>query len=424
MKVLISPHAHPDVTSWTTVLFKSSLPILEKTTDIQLIWTMHTNVSTQNKRINEKTSILKVGDFQNAVELIKTVKPNLVFILPGLSPLDYSFYLAAKFLNIKIIGGQSSGPFFTGNTKKNRIKTYFFQSFQKISILENNDKERKILRSQGLWKKYIFMFKTMKSVKIPSHKIIQEFLEFILSHLSWSTQIKFNSKLECNAILIESEKEKKKKILDGYKKDSLVITGSPNYDQPIKEINKNIIQKNNDGQIRILFLTVNLEGQGGNWSRSKRNLMLKKFLNVCTKEGYLASIRIHPSGENLDEYKKIISTINSEIPIYQKSSLIDNLKNVDIVFTMSSSTAALISLLLKKPIIIWNFFGVKNDLFLDYKVALECKKIEMLPNYVKEVLETNLVSEEKLQKIISDVLYKADGNSSERVAQVILNLVK
>jgi len=424
LKILVSHHAHPEVTSYTTILFRNVLPILQKTIDIHLIWAIHSNFSNQMKKLNEKSSMLKVGDFQNAVELIKSVKPDLVFIISGLSAPDYAFYLAAKFLNIKIIGGQISGPFFAPVKKKNRFKTYFSQSLQKTSISENNDKEREILKIQGLFKKYVFLFKTMKSVNMKSHEIIHEFLEFILSHASWNSHVKFNSKFKCDAIFVDSEKELNKKIQDGYEKDSLVITGNPSYDQAIKEINKKKIQKNDDGRIRILFLTVNLEGQGGKWTRKKRDFMLKEFLKFCANENYLVSIKIHPSGENLDEYKDITSHIDSKIPIYQKENLIDCIMNANVVFSMSSSTAGLIALFLKKPIIIWNFFNVKNDLFLDNDISLECKNIEKLPNYVKQVLEVNPASEEKLLKIVSDVLYKADGKASERIAHEILKLVK
>jgi len=424
LKILVSHHAYPEVTSYTTILFRNVIPILQKTTEIEIIWAIHSNHTNKIKKSSENSTILQITNFKNGIEMIKTVKPDIVFIIPGLSSPDYAIYLAAKFLNLKIIGGQISGPFFSVVEKKNKFITYFLQSFQKTSLSKNDKGEREILRSQSLWMKYNFLFRTMKSMKMSPYKICKEFFEFILSHLSVKFLLKFNSKFKCDAIFVDSEIEKERKIQEGYRKKSLIVTGNPSYDQVIKNINENKISRKNQNGIKILFLTVNLEGQGGQWTRKKRDYMLKKFLRVCEKENYNVSIKIHPSGENLEEYKSIISSINPKIPIYQEESLVDCIKNTDIVFSMSSSTAGLTALFLKKPVIIWNFFNVKNDLFLENKLALECKKIEILPEYVKQSLKTNPASDEKFNAVVSKILYKVDGNASERIANEILKLVQ
>lgn len=424
MRILVSNYTHPMITNYTTILFRNVLPILQKRVDTQIFWAVHDNFSTQINESNEKESILKISDFQNAVDMIKFVKPDLIFIIPGVSAPDYAFYMAAKFLNIKIVGGQISGPFFSPVGKKNRFRTYFSQSLQKTTIVKNNSKEKKILKSQVLWKKYVFLFNTMKNVNMTSYEKIHEFSEFILAHTSWRYLAKFISKFKCDTIFIDSKKELNKKIQEGYEKKSLVITGNPSYDQAIKKINEIVIERNNIKKIKILFLTVNLENQGGRWTRGGRNFMLKKILKFCSSGNYLLSVKIHPTSENLDEYKNIISSIDSKILIYQKEDLVDCLKDVDVVISMSASTAGLISLLLKKPMIIWNYFNVKNDLFLDNEIALKCKNIEKFSDYVKDVLEVNPASEEKLQKVVSDVMYKADGKASERIAQEILKLIQ
>jgi hypothetical protein len=423
MKILVSNYTHPVISNYTTILFRNVLPIIQKKIDTQIVWAIHDNFSNKIDELNEDKIVLKISNFQNAVDMLKFVKPDLVFIIPGVSAPDYAFYIAAKFLNIKIIGGQISGPFFSPVDKNNRFRTYFSQSLQK-TIVTNNGKEKKILKSQGLWKKYVFLFNTMKSVNMISYKIIHEFLEFILAHVSWRYLAKFNSKFKCDTIFVDSEKELNKKIQEGYEKESLVITGNSSYDKAIKKINEITTKKNNNKKIKILFLTVNLENQGGNWTRKKRDFMLKEFFKFCSSDDYICSIKIHPTSENLDEYKKIMASVDSKIPIFQKQDLVDCLKDVDVVISMSSSTAGLISLILKKPMIIWNYFNVKNDLFLDNKVVLECKNIEKLSDYVKYVLEVNPATKEKLQSVMSNVLYKTDGKASERIADEILKLIK
>jgi hypothetical protein len=424
VKILVSNYTHPTISNYSTILFKNVLPILQKRIDTQIIWAIHNDYSSKIDEMNENKIVLKISNFQNAVDMLNFVKPDLIFIMPGLSALDYAFYLAAKFLKIKIIGGQISGPFFSPVGKNNRFRTYFSQSIQKTTIIKNNGKEEKILKSQGLWKKYVFLFNTMKSVNMISYKIIHEFLEFILAHVSWRYLAKFISKLKCDAIFVDSEKELNKKVQEGYEKKSLVITGNPSYDKAIKKINEIKTKENNDKKIKVLFLTVNLENQGGNWTRKKRDFMLREFFKFCSSEDFICSIKIHPTSENLDEYKNIIASIDSKIPIFQKQDLVDCLNDIDVVISMSSSTAGLISLILKKPMIIWNYFNVKNDLFLDNEVVLECKNIEKLSDYIKYVLEVNPASKEKLQSVVSNISHKTDGKASERIADEILKLIK
>jgi UDP-N-acetylglucosamine 2-epimerase len=420
LKILVSNYTHPGITNYTTILFKNTLPILKKTKDVHLFWAIHNNFSNLENKLKENETILKIRDFQNAVEMIEFVKPDLVFVIAGLSAPDYAFYLAAKFLKIPIIGGQTSAPFFKLQEKKELFKTYISQFFQSSSS-DNNKTE---IKGKKLWEKYMFMVNTMRSVNMSKINIIHEFLEYIIAHFTSNYNRKINSKFKCDKIFVDSENEQKKKIAEGYYINSLVVTGNPSYDKVINHIMRNKTKKNKNKKIRILFLTVNLEGQGGNWTKKKRNFMLKEFIRICSKENYEISIKIHPSGEKLDEYQNITKNFSSEIKIFQKDDLINCLENTDIVFSMSSSTAGLIALLLKKPMIIWNFFNVKNDIFLDNKLIIECKNIEKLPEYIKQILDTNCASKEILNKIISDILYKADGKASERITKEILKVIQ
>jgi hypothetical protein len=421
LKILVSNYTHPEITNYTTTLFRNVVPILQKSLDIELFWAIHDSFSNKIDQSIGKGTILKITDFQNAVEMMKFVKPDLVFVIAGLSAPDYAFYLSAKFLNIPIIGGQVSAPFFKLQKKKELFKTYVSQFFQS-STLSNNKNRINEMKGRKIWKKYIFMINTMMSLNMSKFKISYEFLEYLIAHFSRNFNRKINFKFKCDKIFVDSKNEYERKSREGYDKNILVITGNPSYDEVIKEINENKFEGKLKKKIDILFLTVNLEGQGGDWGREKRNFMLKEFLRVCKNEKYSISIKIHPSGENLEEYKNITKDVDSKISIYQKEDLIGCLKKADIVFSMSSSTAGLIALFLKKPIIIWNFFNVKNDLFLDNGLALECKKIEELPYQIKQILKVNLISKEKFQKIVSDILYKDDGKASERIAQEIMKL--
>ena len=90
----------------------------------------------------------------------------------------------------------------------------------------------------------------------------------------------------------------------------------------------------------------------------------------------------------------------------------------------SASTALVISLLAKKPIILWNVYGVEGDVFLERGLALECHKIDELIPLIHKSLESSPSYGEKLKEFVQDFLYKPDGKATERIAEIVLRIAE
>ena len=109
LKILVPIHTMPDVTSVTTSFFESLLPILGQKIDVHMIWFVYQpdKIKIISDRISDQI-ILDIHNFNNAVHVLQTQKPDLIFANANYSFIDYAFSLAGKFLQIPVIS-----PFYT-----------------------------------------------------------------------------------------------------------------------------------------------------------------------------------------------------------------------------------------------------------------------------------------------------------------------
>ena len=110
------------------------------------------------------------------------------------------------------------------------------------------------------------------------------------------------------------------------------------------------------------------------------------------------------------------------VHLSQKDDIIDLISKSDVIITPVTSTATIIALIMNKPIIIWNYFHVEQDLLLRTDTALECKDISELGNCLDSVKSFREKNAERINKFIDENF--SYGNSSQRVVSEILDLVK
>ncbi|MEM3172633.1 MAG: hypothetical protein QXE82_03740, partial [Candidatus Nitrosotenuis sp.] len=210
----------------------------------------------------------------------------------------------------------------------------------------------------------------------------------------------------------------------GFDKSSIVITGNPMYDPIFRQLQKLEPLSRKDGKIRVLFLTNGLY-EHGYWTRKQRDAIVTDIVSEISKHKTEMSlvVKIHPSSEVLLDYQSLITPIDSSIPIYQKGDVIGFLNESDVIIGFQSNSALEYCLISKKPIVICNFYNMKDDIFLERGLVVECKNISMLMRCIHKALDSNPVTDKKINDYITDNLYKADGRSSERLSNAILNLL-
>jgi len=98
LRILTIHNTMPNVKSYTTILFENVLPILRIKTKVHMTWLIYQPEKLNLKDEERETTILDIHDFKNAVEVVNKVKPDVIYVFPGLNIPDYTLALAAKFL--------------------------------------------------------------------------------------------------------------------------------------------------------------------------------------------------------------------------------------------------------------------------------------------------------------------------------------
>ena len=116
---------------------------------------------------------------------------------------------------------------------------------------------------------------------------------------------------------------------------------------------------------------------------------------------------------------------DNNIPIYQKGSIDEYLKDVDVIVTSPfSSSAEIYALLAHKRIVICNFFEHDfEDQLVEEGVAVSCKDPSTLIDSIKKAQSLESY-EQKRHDFIKNFLYKWDGNSSKRITDKLLDILR
>ena len=77
-----------------------------------------------------------------------------------------------------------------------------------------------------------------------------------------------------------------------------------------------------------------------------------------------------------------------------------------------------------KPIIICNFYNLRNDIFIDGKVALSCKNEIEVKKTIEKIERGSFIKKEDVEKFIEEYFHKLDGKASERIGNKILKIVQ
>ncbi len=419
IKILIPSHVTPDIKSVITLFFENIVPTFRQHTNVHLIWLVYQ--PNRIKKLKQKSTdftILDIHDYKNAVDVITTEKPDLIYCSPDWSFIDYSFSSAANKHNIPaffMIHGKDSLA-----TKKNTLKNVQsnFSRFLQDSTPTDfeNDKKQFLKRGRFFLYKYFFLLRTKLELK-------QSILDTLFSIWKYVLTDTHHSKYASNVIqFLENEELLKSQLELGIKKSNLFITGNPMYDGIFKKLDERPISVKND-LIRILFAPSTLY-EHGFWTLKQRNTTIVEICDKINQDPMLTlSVKIHPSTSILSEYVSLIHSINSKITIFQKGSIEDYLFDIDIIISSQSSTAEVYGLLANKRIVICNFFDSEDDLFVKQGIAVSCKQPSDIISSIQKAL-TLKSYEKNRQKFINDFLFKWDGNSSERIYNQLTKILQ
>ena len=434
LKILVVNNLFPHMQNSTTVLFKNIVPIIKKKLEIKVFWIITDDYGERIKVTDSNYEISYLSDYNNAREKLEKIKPDLSYHFIGNSITDYAFLVAERFLKIPSFGHADSqyvlsqsnnevviGNYFREQTSKKKI---FLEHVRQFFEKKNVGSVNNINANRGInfLKKCYFLIRTLRSIQKSHLEVIAElFGQIKLFYNPPSSG--FQEKYNCDLMFTENNPSVEFLVNSGLKRENIRVIGNPVFDNAFEK--RDQILPKDDKILNILFITANLTGGQGksDFSRSRRNQMIKETissLNQFHKETSLV-IKIHPTGESYIEYKQLLEKFEN-IHLSQKDDIIDLISKSDVIITPVTSTATIIALIMNKPIIIWNYFHVEQDLLLRTDTVLECKDISELGNCLDSVKSFREKNAERINKFIDENF--SYGNSSQRVVSEILDLVK
>ena len=371
---------------------------------------------------NDEIEIMDIHDFDNAVEVVKKAKPDLVFANEFPSLMDLALDAAAKFHKIPVVTKVYATDSFK-ISKKQFFTSFLPLFFQSSMPFEQDHKKKFMRRGRFFLFKYLFLIKTLKAIGMNLLKIMNFIFITLKWHISYETPY-LDSRFASTLHYLESEILIERMIKAGYPQSSLVVTGNPMYDEIFKKYLNLQPNFNPSEKIRILFTPIQYY-EGGLWTKKERDETIKEIVKNISKhfDEFSLVVKLHPSSQVYSDYEKLIHEVNSSIPIYQKGIIMDYLDNFDVVVSFAPLTSASIyPLILHKPLVLCNFFDFKYNNKIEEGVAWECKKPNELIEIIKHALLLNSENRKKIDEYLEKILYKTDGCASQRLADAIVKL--
>lgn len=427
MKILIPTPVPPNLRSSRIDYVNSIAKELIKKTSVEIFWFVYMTSKTSIKTTNNE-KILDIHSFQNSVELLSYSKPDLILVNESMEPIQYSLSIAAKFLKIPIVSFYLADydEMLNIHESQNFFHESYFEKFKKIlrlSLLSKNIAENEkhfFPRVRFHLYKKNFLKKTIKSIGKDNMKILH------VGHPHKNKTYLINTLADLCILSNNSWMEPLKKI--GILENKIAVTGNPIYDLLFK-LSKQDSKKKSKSKTSILIVTDSLY-EHGFWSKNERDFILKSILQTLdSHSGISFALKIHPSSEDLSYYQSLISTLKINVPIYQKEILFDLIRDFDLVLTYGYSTAHTQIVCAEKKMILYDV-----DLHLPKMKLIDagiksgfvkiCSHIKDLIKIIDELQKHNVLINKEFIEEREKITFKFDGNSSERICNNFLNLLK
>jgi len=425
LRILVARHYGLKAKHGTSIILDNLLPILNTRFKVKIIWFFFMPERVNFSSISQPNfEMVDIHDFNNAVEVMKKIKPSLVFDNEFPSLMDLSLDIAAKYLNIPVASiVPSADP--ERNTKFQFFTSFLPTFFHSSMPFEERPKKQFMRRGRFFLYKYWFLFKTLKAARMCIFKIIEYLFRTLKWHISITTPF-IDSRFANTLQFLESESLVDIMIKKGFSRSSLVVTGNPIYDGAFKKYKnyKPVPRKNN--KTRILFVPMQLY-EGGIWTKKQRDHTIKQVIKNISenKNKFSLIVKLHPSSQSYEEYKSLIHDIDPTIPIYQKGMIVDYLDDVDLVMSFGTIYSSLLfPLIAHKPLVICNFFDFKPITPINKDVVWECTKSSELAKIVNQAFSSQSTKMGKIDNYLKKIMYRTDGRASERLCEAITNLIK
>ncbi len=415
------PEEHDIITNQLKNIFSE----LKEQCEIKLVW-MIFQPEKFNEYEYENSTVLDYHQFNNALESVEKIKPDLIITEVRLGINGILFAKVGNDFKIPVVTITPTGEseFFSQNYS---IKSNF-QLFMSDKVLADSSKDKNT-KKFGMFRyslhRYFFLIDTLRNVNYSLFNLIKFFIFYPRIQI-FSKSYPALHKITSGNLNICFNKHWESRLLDaGFSKSSIFLCGDPAFDKLYQRIQ---LQKNlkvtDSKKINILFCPTPMHEHGLMKKKKEDELIIKLIQKVLELKDTGISLKIHPSSSSFLEYDNLLKSHHLNIPLFQKEDTIDLLQKSDIMITYGSSNVILDAILLKKPIIL-----LKNSVIPDLSrlsdktVISECSNIDDLDDLISKITIQSIPAG-SLENYIEKQIGNFDGKNSQRISNMILKLTE
>ena len=427
MKILIPSYVFPNVKHIRTQIMNNIFSVLNNKSNSKIVWVIFQADKFTSKKI-ENTSLVDIHDFNDAVSLLKNIKPDCLFITSTPDNIQYSFSVAAKYLQIPIFSIYIYSESIIGIRDNRSIyesaKLMSRKFFSNKTSTDTMNQKQLLRRGRFYMYKNRFLINTLRKSKINIFKSLIFIIKDILENLSGKSK-NYNHLADYH--LLPDESWISHLIQIGIDKKNIFITGNPYWENLYKKFNSISSKKYNKDSINLLIVTDSLL-EHGYWSEKQRTKFINNLITSLQKNPKIKfSIKIHPSSENKQSYIQLFKKLNYQVQIFQTELLTELLDNFDLIISYGSSTA-------HTEIIANNIKMVLFDLKLNLKDAplvkegIMCNLVTMCESFEELLVKIHECLKNEIS-ISSDFtmeckkLFPADKKASEQIADILIKKI-
>jgi CDP-glycerol glycerophosphotransferase (TagB/SpsB family) len=209
-----------------------------------------------------------------------------------------------------------------------------------------------------------------------------------------------------------------------------VVTGIPRFDNIWNRTFDNSAFRRQFGLARdksVVSLLTDAQVEHRLWTVGRRRDFISKLLSACQEIPEVQFvIKVHPY-EDPTDYQQAVKKLGLEIPVSKEIPLYDLINASDAVMT-GISTTGMETLIFNKPLLILNLYRQPEYIpYVSQGVALGIHDAGDIPECIRAALDDQPTKDRLASNragFLHQHLYLQDGKASERVADLIRQMVK
>ena len=418
----IKPPQVPDIiTKQLEIIFSR----LQKYYNINIVWVTF-QPNNFDEYIVKNFQVIDFHKFNDAIEIIEEIKPDLIISESRLGINGIAFAKAGKATKIPIITiiGYIGVSEFFGRLFSMKTSIQLMSSNKVLAGSSFEAKTKKFGMVRYILRKYVFLLKTLRKINYNYFDLIRFIFFYPGIHIFARSYPPLHNITSGDLNMCFNKHLFDRLIEAGFDQSKILLEGDPVFDELYSKISKYTTPKKESTKTSILFCPTPMHEHGWLSKKEEDDLILGIINKIKDNDEFDIALKIHPSTSNYKEYETLLEKTNHKVLLFQKEDTLDLLNQYDLMLTYGSSDVILEAILLNKPVVLFKYDAEnKFNRFSDSNIINECNKISELINTIKKAT-THTIPQDSLSSYIEKHIGKFDGKNSERTAYAIYHFLK